>query len=69
MEEQLALVDVHTDTVADTWPLVLEAVQRASFIALDLELSGLGSTYTQAEYVTIATGLLTADHISSTIDY
>lgn len=36
MEEQLALVDVHTDTVADTWPLVLEAVQRASFIALDL---------------------------------
>lgn len=33
------------------------------------ELSGLGSTYTQAEYVTIATGLLTADHISSTIDY
>ena len=36
MEEQLALVDVHTGTVADTWPLILGAVQRASFIALDL---------------------------------
>ena len=36
MEDQLSLVDVHTDTVADTWPLLLRAIQAASFIALDL---------------------------------
>ena len=33
---QLPLVDVHAETVSLSWPLLLEAVRDADFIALDL---------------------------------
>ena len=36
---ELPLVDVNTDTVSETWPLLLEAVKDAHFIALDLVCS------------------------------
>ena len=33
---ELPLVDVNTDTVSQTWPLLLSTVKNAHFIALDL---------------------------------
>ena len=38
-----AVVDVSCDTAEDNWPLLVEAVKAAGFVALDLELSGLGN--------------------------
>ena len=35
-ECRLPLVDVNTDSAPETWPLLLEAVRGAHFIALDL---------------------------------
>ena len=40
---RVAVVDVNGDTAEDTWPLLVEAVKAADFIAIDLELSGLGN--------------------------
>ena len=37
------VVDVSCDTAEDNWPLLVEAVKAAGFVALDLELSGLGN--------------------------
>ena len=39
----LPLVDVNSDTAVQTWPLLLEAVQKAHFIALDLVGSKLAT--------------------------
>lgn len=33
---ELPLVDVNSDTVSQTWPLLLLAVKQAHFISLDL---------------------------------
>ena len=32
----LKLVDVNSDSVSETWPLLLDSVEKAHFIALDL---------------------------------
>ena len=40
---RVAVVDVNGDTAEDTWPLLVEAVKAADFIAIDLEMSGLGN--------------------------
>lgn len=37
------VVDVSRDTAKDNWPILVKAVKAADFIALDLELSGLGN--------------------------
>ena len=34
--EELQLVDINTETLSSTWPLLLRAVDHAHFIALDL---------------------------------
>ena len=33
---ELPLVDVNVETVKHTWPLLMDAVKRADFVALDL---------------------------------
>ena len=43
----LPLVDVNSDTAVQTWPLLLEAVQKADFIALDLVGSELTMLFAQ----------------------
>ena len=40
---RVSVVDVSGDTAEDTWPLLVEAVKAADFVAIDLELSGLGN--------------------------
>lgn len=40
---RVTVVDVSGDTAENNWPLLVEAVKIADFIALDLELSGLGN--------------------------
>ena len=35
-DSRLPLVDVNSDTVSLTWPLLLRAIDQADFIALDL---------------------------------
>lgn len=33
---ELELVDVNSDSASETWPLLLDSVEKAHFIALDL---------------------------------
>ena len=40
---RVSVVDVSGDTAEDTWPLLVESVKAADFVAIDLELSGLGN--------------------------
>ena len=40
---RVSVVDVSGDTAEDTWPLLVEAVKASDFVAIDLELSGLGN--------------------------
>lgn len=43
MELELQLVDVNSDSVSETWPLLLDSVEKAHFIALDLVTYGTSS--------------------------
>lgn len=43
MELELRLVDVNSDSVSETWPLLLDSVEKAHFIALDLVTNKLCS--------------------------
>ena len=36
MDSPLSLVDVNTHNLATTWPLLLDAIDSADFISLDL---------------------------------
>ena len=40
---RVTVMDVSGDTAKDNWPRLVTAVKAADFIALDLELSGLGN--------------------------
>ena len=40
---RVSVEDVSGDTAEDTWPLLVEAVKAADFVAIDLVLSGLGN--------------------------
>ena len=40
---RVSVADFNGDTAEDTWPLLVESVKAAYFIAIDLELSGLGN--------------------------
>ena len=39
----ISVVDVNGDTAENTWPLLVESVKASDFVAIDLELSGLGN--------------------------
>ena len=51
MELELQLVDVNSDSVSETWPLLLDSVEKAHFIALDLVTDKLCSA--SRTYLTI----------------
>ena len=40
---RVSVVEVNGDTAENAWPLLVEAVKAADFIAIDLEPSGLGN--------------------------
>ncbi|XP_054764335.2 target of EGR1 protein 1-like [Lytechinus pictus] len=42
MSLNVPIIDVHRDNFSDFWPAINLAIQTASFIAIDAELSGLG---------------------------
>ncbi|KAK2160795.1 hypothetical protein LSH36_127g16051 [Paralvinella palmiformis] len=41
--EKVPVIEVNTDNIVHLWPAILQAVQSATFIAIDTELSGLGN--------------------------
>ena len=41
---RVSVVDVNSDTAENAWPLLVEAVKASDFVAINLELSGLGNT-------------------------
>ena len=40
---RVSVVDVNGDSAESTWPLLVESVKAADFVAIDLVLSGLGN--------------------------
>ena len=39
---QACIIDVHKNNICDIWPTMLLALKLAKFVAIDLELSGIG---------------------------
>ncbi|XP_046864004.1 uncharacterized protein LOC124457879 [Xenia sp. Carnegie-2017] len=39
----IPIVDIHAENITENWPSLIFAIKSATFIALDLEMSGIGN--------------------------
>lgn len=42
MFHELPILDVHKENIEEAWPIIISAINGATFVGLDAELSGLG---------------------------
>jgi len=40
---ELPILDVHKENIGEAWPIIINAIEGATFVGLDAELSGLGA--------------------------
>lgn len=43
MFHELPILDVHKENIEEAWPIIISAINGATFVGLDAELSGLGA--------------------------
>ena len=54
---ELPILDVHKENIGEAWPIIINAIEGATFVGLDAELSGLGELSKSVTFRSVAQAL------------